>query len=63
MRDFNWDDELYCVVKNDGTFAGCPCTSWEEARELQNQHEKSKIFEMKFEVCYANLKDYWLLGD
>ena len=44
MRDFNWFDELYCVVKEDGTFAGRPCLTLEEAIELQAQHEGSKIF-------------------
>lgn len=49
MRDFDWLDELYCVVKNDGTFAGAPCRSIEEAIELSGQHEGSKIFEMKLD--------------
>lgn len=44
MRDFNWYDELFAVVKDDGTFAGIPCKSLEEAIELQHQHEGSKIF-------------------
>ena len=46
MRDFDWLDELYCVVKEDGTFAGVPCRSFEEAVELSSQHEGSKIFNM-----------------
>lgn len=49
MRDFDWFDELYCVVKEDGTFAGVPCRSIEEAIELTAQHEGSKIFEMKLD--------------
>lgn len=49
MRDFDWFDELYAVVKDDGSFAGRPCISWEEARELQAQHEGSKIFELKYD--------------
>ena len=49
MRDFDWFDELYCVVKEDGTFAGTPCRSIEEAIELSGQHEGSKIFEMKLD--------------
>jgi hypothetical protein len=49
MRDFDWFDELYCVVKEDGTFAGVPCRSIEEAIELSGQHEGSKIFEMKLD--------------
>lgn len=49
MRDFDWLDELYCVVKNDGAFAGKPCRTIEEAIELSGQHEGSKIFEMKLD--------------
>ena len=54
MRDFDWDDELYCVVKEDGTFAGIPCLTIEEAVELTAQHEGSKVFKMKldkYELC------------
>ena len=32
MRDFEWTDALWFVVKDDGTYAGRPCLSWEEAR-------------------------------
>lgn len=46
MRDFDWLDELYCVVTDDGTFAGVPCRSFEEAVELCSQHGGSKIFTM-----------------
>lgn len=49
MRDFDWYDELYCVVKEDGTFAGVPCRSIEEAIELSGQHEGSMIYEMKLD--------------
>lgn len=57
MRDFSWFDMLWCVVKNDGTFAGVPCRSEEEARELANQHECARVFRM--EVCRnKNLTDY-----
>ena len=48
MRDFDWFDELYAVIKDDGKFAGCPCVSLEEARELHNQHENSKIYLLKY---------------
>lgn len=44
MRDFNWNDRLWAVIKDNGEFAGKPCTCWEEARELANQHEDAKIF-------------------
>lgn len=46
MRDFEWNDHLWCVVKDDGTFAGKPCLAWEEAREIQAQHEGAHIYEL-----------------
>lgn len=46
MRDFSYDREVWCVVKADGTFAGVPCLSWGEARELSAQHEYSWIYAM-----------------
>lgn len=49
MRDFNWFDELYCVVKDDGSFAGKPCLTIEEAIELSANHKHSQIFKMKWE--------------
>ena len=45
-RNFDWLDKLYAVVKEDGTFAGIPCTSFEEAKELSAQHEESHIYIM-----------------
>lgn len=62
MRDFDWLDELYCVVKEDGTFAGVPCRSIEEAIELSGQHEGSMIYEMKLDNEslweYTSYEDY-----
>lgn len=43
---FSWNERLWCVVTYDGKFTGMPCTSWEEACELANQHEGSRIFAM-----------------
>lgn len=48
-RDFGWVDLLWAVIKADGTYAGAPCFSWEEARELSNQHKGSKIFIMEYD--------------
>lgn len=45
-RDFNWNDRLWAVIKEDGSFAGIPCRSFEEARELANQHEGSHVYVM-----------------
>ena len=44
MKDFNWIDVRWAVVKKDGTFAGMPCASYREARDLPAQHEGAKIF-------------------
>lgn len=52
MRDFDFNDNLWCVVKADGSFAGIPCTSYEEAQELAFQHEGSAIFSMMREDFY-----------
>lgn len=46
MRDFDWSDTLWAVVKEDGSFAGVPCLSYEEAREVAAQHEGARIFAM-----------------
>lgn len=35
---------MYCVIKEDGTYAGVACESYEEARELSAQHENSEIY-------------------
>lgn len=48
MRDFNWTDELWCVIKEDGTFAGIPCRSEEEAIELSGQHYPSGIYKLNY---------------
>ena len=41
MKDFNWTDVRWAVVKKDGTFAGVPCASYGEARELAAQSANS----------------------
>ena len=46
MRDFGWFDVLYAVVKDNGKYAGVPCRSYGEARDLSAQHEGSRIFEL-----------------
>lgn len=46
MRDFDWNNKLWGVVKADGSFAGIPCLSADEARELSYQHEGSYIYSM-----------------
>lgn len=49
MRDFDWTDVRWAVVKEDGTFAGVPCASYGEARDLAAQHEGAKIFFLAYE--------------
>ena len=49
MRDFGWYDELWCVINDDGSFAGIPCVSYEEARELAAQHRGAQIFKLTHE--------------
>lgn len=45
--DESSDTLNYIVIKKDGAVAGVPCSTYEEARELSNNHEGSKIFEIK----------------
>lgn len=45
-RDFEWNDSLWAVVKEDGSYAGIPCTSEGEARDLAAQHDGSRIFKL-----------------
>lgn len=49
MRDWNPWQELYCVVKDNGEFAGVPCLSYEEAEQLSFQHKGSMIFKMTYD--------------
>ncbi len=49
MKDFGWLDDLWCVIKADGTFAGVPCRTAEEALELSAQHDGSGIFRMYYD--------------
>lgn len=49
MKNCDWEDVRWAVVKADGTFAGVPCASYEEARDLAAQHEGSKIFFLAYE--------------
>ena len=46
MRDFYWTDTLFAVVKDDGSFAGIPCLSLDEAKELASNHEGSQIYRL-----------------
>lgn len=46
MRDFDWTDVLFAVVKDDGSFAGVPCLSLGEAKELASNHKGSQIYRL-----------------
>lgn len=48
MRDFDFDSALWAVVKDNGEYAGVPCISYEEARELAHQHEGAKVFSLVY---------------
>ena len=49
MKCIDWTDVRWAVVKEDGSFAGVPCASYGEARDLTAQHEGSKIFFLAYE--------------
>lgn len=49
MKQFDWTDVRWAVVKGDGTFAGVPCASYGEAHDLAAQHEGAKIFFLAYE--------------
>ena len=49
MRDFDLNSALWAVVKNNGEYAGVPCRSYEEARDLAAQHKNAKIFFLAYE--------------
>ena len=46
MRDFEWGQPLWAVIKEDGTYAGVPCLTEEEAYELARCHEGARIFQL-----------------
>ena len=50
MRDFNWTDALWAVINDDGTFAGRPCLTYEEARELAAQDPKRHIYKLDWRI-------------
>ena len=43
---------FYTVVKADGTYAGRPCLTAEEAYDLGSQHPGSEIFVSEFEYSF-----------
>ena len=49
MFDYDWTNMHWAVVKEDGTYAGMPCTSYGEARDLAAQHKGAKIFFLDYE--------------
>lgn len=49
MKNLDWADVRWAVVKEDGTFAGAPCASYKEACDLAAQHGGSKIFFLSYE--------------
>ena len=63
MKDFNWNDKLWAVIKEDGSFAGVPCRSFEEARELANQHKGSHIYNLSIDYNYDPEEYYYDKSD
>lgn len=45
-EDIDFETTRYAVIKPDGTFAGVPCESFEEAQELAAQEEGRIIFKL-----------------
>ena len=46
MEELKALDMIYVVINPDGTYAGAPCLTWEEARELAAQREGRRIFNL-----------------
>lgn len=44
MEELKSRDMIWIVINPDSTYAGVPCLSWEEARELAAQKEGRRIF-------------------
>lgn len=40
----NIENLMWIVINPDGSYAGIPCLSYEEARELANQKEGRRVF-------------------
>lgn len=48
-RFFDWTDELYAVIDDDGCYCGAPCRGLEEAHELAIHHPGAKILRLTLE--------------
>lgn len=46
MEELKALDMIWIVINPNGTYAGVPCVSWEEARELAAQREGRRIFNL-----------------
>lgn len=44
MEDLKELDMIWVVINSNGTYAGKPCISWEEAQELAAQCKGRRIF-------------------
>lgn len=42
---------IWIVIEKCGTYAGIPCLSYEEARELANQNEGRRIYVLDWKEC------------
>ena len=44
MEELKTRNMIWIVINSDGTYAGVPCITWEEARELVAQKEGRRVF-------------------
>ena len=44
MEELKTKNMIWIVINLDGTYAGVPCITWEEARELVAQKEGRRVF-------------------
>lgn len=46
MEELKICNMIWIVINPDGTYAGVPCLTWEEARDLAAQREGRRIFNL-----------------
>ena len=46
MEELKALNMIWIVINSDGTYAGTPCLTWEEARELVAQKEGRRAFNL-----------------
>lgn len=51
-------NQMYCVLNPNGTYAGIPCETWEEARELAAAAPDRTIYRLEPE-CEEEEEERW----